>query len=69
MKFLERDFPSLVPRYEKLYAKKYPPEGYRKEVQAMVQALQQRYGVNERKRPVSPEEPEPADETQVGFAW
>jgi len=69
MKFLERDFPSLVPRYEKLYAKKYPPEGYRKEVAAMVQALQQRYGINERKRPVSPGEPEPADETQVGFAW
>ena len=70
MKFLERDFPSLVPRYEKLYAKKYPPEGYRKEVQAMVQTLQRRYGVNERKRPVTPEEPEEqAEETQVGFAW
>src|SRR5712671_1889967 len=35
MKFLERDFPAMVPRYEKLYAKKYPAESYRKEVQAM----------------------------------
>ena len=69
MKFLERDFPAMVPRYEKLYTKKYPPEGYRKEVQAMVQTLQQRYGVVERKRPVTPEEPEQTDETQVGFAW
>jgi DNA repair photolyase len=70
MKFLERDFPSLVPRYEKLYAKKYPPEGYRKEVQAMVQTLQQRYGVNERDRRESDKEPEKTgDETQVGFAW
>jgi DNA repair photolyase len=69
MKFLERDFPAMVPRYEKLYTKKYPPEGYRKEVQAMVQTLQQRYGVSERKRPVTPEEPERADKTQVGFAW
>ena len=33
MKFIEREFPSMVPRYERLYAKKYPPDAYRKEVQ------------------------------------
>src|SRR5882724_7480167 len=32
MKFMEREFPAMVPRYEKLYAKKYPPEAYRKEL-------------------------------------
>ena len=42
MKFLEREFPAMVPRYEKLYAKKYPPDAYRKEVQAMVKTLQRR---------------------------
>ena len=25
MKFLEREFPAMLPRYERLYAKKYPP--------------------------------------------
>jgi DNA repair photolyase len=69
MKFLERDFPAMVPRYEKLYAKKYPAESYRKEVQSMVQTLQRRYGVNQRKRPVDQAPEEPAEQTQVGFAW
>src|SRR5689334_8681060 len=36
MKFLAREFPSWVPRYEKLYAKKYAPDDYRKEIGAMV---------------------------------
>jgi DNA repair photolyase len=69
MNFLAREFPSWVPRYEKLYAKKYAPEEYRKQVQGMVRMLQQRYGVAMRERdredqPVGPSEPE-----QVGFAW
>src|SRR6476660_134127 len=34
MKFLEREFPSMRPRYERLYEKKYPPASYRNEVQA-----------------------------------
>ena len=33
MNFIEREFPSMAPRFEKLYAKKYPPDAYRKEVQ------------------------------------
>ena len=36
-----------VPRFEQLYAKKYPPETYRKEVKAMVRVLQERYGLSE----------------------
>jgi DNA repair photolyase len=68
MKFMEREFPAMVPRYEKLYAKKYPPDAYRKEVQAMVKTLQDRYGLNPREHKEKTEaglqEPE-----QVGFAW
>jgi hypothetical protein len=70
MKFVEREFPSMRPRFEKLYEKKYPPEGYRKEVQAMVRVLQDRYGVTRREHrsqeptPAGPDGPE-----QVGFAW
>ena len=48
MKFIGQDFPSWLPRFEKLYAKKYPPESYRKEVKAMVRVLQQRYGLTKR---------------------
>ena len=72
MKFIEREFPSMRPRFEKLYAKKYPPDAYRKEVQGMVRALQQRYGLTKRKddaanKPERREEHEEA--TQVGFSW
>jgi len=68
MKFMAREFPSMVPRYEKLYAKKYPPDAYRKEVQAMVRTLQDRYGVRRRdsKEKESESVPEPE---QVGFVW
>src|SRR6185369_6087269 len=48
MKFIEQEFPAMRPRFEKLYAKKYPPEWYRKEVQGMVRVLQDRYGVSRR---------------------
>jgi DNA repair photolyase len=39
MAFLAREFPSLVPRFEKLYAKKYPPDWYRKEVKELVASI------------------------------
>ena len=68
MRFLEQEFPSWVPRYEKLYAKKYAPAEYRKQVQGMVRMLQERYGLPPRRephaKPDAPSEPE-----QVGFAW
>jgi DNA repair photolyase len=67
MKFLEREFPSWVPRYERLYAKKYAPDDYRKEVQGMIRALQQRYGLGAREREVHEEKD--LGPIQVGFAW
>jgi DNA repair photolyase len=71
MGFMAREFPSMLPRYERLYVKKYPPEDYRKEVQAMVRVLQERYGLNQREEMKVPEaaghdRPEPE---QVGFAF
>jgi DNA repair photolyase len=69
MKFLEREFPAMVPRYDRLYVKKYPPDAYRKEVQGVVRLLQQRYGLDARKE-IDKEEPEnDAGPEQVGFAW
>jgi DNA repair photolyase len=74
MQFIAREFPSMQPRFEKLYANKYPPESYRKEVQAMVRVLQDRYGLRRRDseetaakdRAAEPEAPQPE---QVGFRW
>src|SRR5258705_5951255 len=34
MKFIEREFPAMTPRFDRLYANKYPPDSYRKEVGA-----------------------------------
>ena len=71
MTFLEREFPSWVPRYERLYQKKYAPADYRRQIEGMVRALQQRYGLTQRKRadPEHMSEAAPADPTQVAFAW
>jgi DNA repair photolyase len=71
MNFLQREFPSWVPKYEKLYAAKYAPQEYRKQVQGMVRALQQRYGLS--KRQDADRDAKPHDEAmepeQVGFRW
>jgi DNA repair photolyase len=48
MDFLAREFPAMQPRFERLYAKKYPPDAYRKEVTAMVRVLRDRYGLGRR---------------------
>jgi DNA repair photolyase len=71
MKFIEREFPSMTPRFERLYVRKYPPDRYRNEVRAMVRVLQQRYGLTKRKAPDNvPDESESGGEPeQVGFAW
>jgi DNA repair photolyase len=70
MKFIAREFPSMLPRFERLYVKKYPPDAYRKEVQAMVRTLQQRYGVTRREDAQKlPESNAATEPEQVGFAW
>jgi DNA repair photolyase len=73
MNFLDREFPLMRPRYERLYLDKYPPDAYRKEVQAMVRVLQQQYGLGRRggdEPPAGTEDGKgPAEAEQVGFAW
>jgi DNA repair photolyase len=71
MKFIQREFPSMTPRFERLYIKKYPPDTYRNEVRAMVRVLQQRYGLVKRQEPdevLAGLEGGPEPE-QVRFAW
>jgi DNA repair photolyase len=71
MHFIEREFPAMRPRFERLYVKKYPPEGYRKEVQSMVRVLQERYGLRQRKEADAEHTSAAAshESEQVGFAW
>jgi DNA repair photolyase len=71
MHFIDREFPAMKPRFEKLYAKKNPPEAYRKEVQSMVRVLQERYGLRQRKEAGAEHSPAAAscETEQVGFAW
>jgi DNA repair photolyase len=76
MKFIGREFPSMLPRFEKLYERKYPPDAYRNEVKAMLRALQQRHGLTGRKEKQDEqgeqqdlEDANPSEPEQVGFAW
>jgi DNA repair photolyase len=71
MKFIDREFPAMRPRFERLYRKKYPPEEYRKEVKAMVRVLQRRYGLDRREdeNDSGIEPTKTVDPEQVGFAW
>lgn len=75
MRFIEREFPAMRPRFDRLYAKKYPPDAYRKEITAMVRVLQDRYGMRRRQSEEdrvagsgeaghTPDPPE-----QVAFRW
>jgi len=68
MGFLAREFPALQPKFERLYAKKYPPESYRNEIKAMVRVLQDRYGLTPRQRETKAA-PSVAEPEQVGFRW
>src|SRR4029450_3767229 len=71
MKFLEREFPAMRPRFARLYARKYPPDAYRMEIKAMVRVLQDRYGLSRRENAETKEDepPKAVDPEQVGFAW
>ena len=69
MKWLEREFPSFVPRYEKLYQKKYAPDQYRKQIKGMIRLLQERYGIKGRESDHDQPIATTSEPEQVGFAW
>jgi DNA repair photolyase len=48
MTFLEKHFPELWKKYQRLYPGAYAPESYAKEVRGMVKLLQNKYGVTKR---------------------
>jgi DNA repair photolyase len=78
MNFISREFPAMRPRFEKLYARANAPAEYRKEAQAMVRVLQDRYGLSKREQATGLDDVEasagsadeiPPDGEQVVFAW
>lgn len=71
MEFLEREFPALRPRFERLYASKSPPQAYTREVKAMVRVLQDRYGLSRRRSEEAPADAPQvvSDAEQVAFRW
>jgi len=48
MRWLSAEYPHLVDGYTQLYARKYAPSAYRKEVQTVVNGLRKKYGLNAR---------------------
>lgn len=50
MRFLGREYPALVDRYEQLYAAKHAPKDYSARVQETVGLLKARYGLQARRR-------------------
>ena len=73
MKFIEREFPAMTPRFERSYAKKYAPEAYRQgshgrwcECFRSATGWRSASWPNERRSATDGVELEPE---QVGFRW
>ena len=48
MRWLQQEYPHLVDGYQRLYAGRYPPRGYRDEVKNVIGLLKARYGLGDR---------------------
>ena len=46
MRWLQQEFPHLMDGYQQLYARKYAPSAYRKEVSALIAAFKTKYGLS-----------------------
>jgi hypothetical protein len=76
LKFISREFPHMLDRFERLYVKKYPPDSYRRQVQETVMLLRDRYGLGRREDRGGREDAPPAhtpdgplEPTQSRFRW
>jgi DNA repair photolyase len=71
--FIEREFPAMLPKFERLYTRKQAPAAYRNEVRAMVRVLQDRYGLSKRENQAPAADSETvltaAEPEQAAFAW
>lgn len=70
MGFLAREYPHMVASYERLYAGAYASPDYVRTVRALIDMLQERYGVRPRRRAdAQPEAPAEPPEPQRAFEW
>jgi DNA repair photolyase len=72
MNFLEKNFPELSKKYDRLYAGAYAPKSYANEVQGIVRMLQAKYDV--KRRPMNPDnkenkddKPSPSDQSSFDY--
>jgi DNA repair photolyase len=67
MRWLADAYPDMVEGYEQLYARKYAPSSYRKEVKRVIGFLRAKYGVNDREYDdrVGSESPQAVAEQQL----
>jgi len=63
MRWLQQEYPHLVDGYQRLYAGKYPPRGYRDEVKNVIGLLKARYGLGDR---FIQQSPDPSPQSAVG---
>jgi DNA repair photolyase len=66
MNFLEKNFPDLWTKYQRLYTGAYAPDPYTKEVRAIVKLLQDKYRVSKRDETQRDETETPDDEESPG---
>jgi DNA repair photolyase len=66
LSFLEKHFPDLRVKYQRLYAGAYASQPYVKEVRAMVKMLQRKYGVSMRDEKETPDETASSGELEQG---
>jgi DNA repair photolyase len=63
MGWLQQAYPQLMDGYRQLYARKYAPAAYRKEVGNLIGLLKKKYGLHDRRHPpTKSREPEPDTE-------
>jgi DNA repair photolyase len=70
MNFLEKNFPDMSKKYQRLYQGAYAPKSYAKEVQSIVKLLQDRHGVKRRSEMETPGEVDSQGVSeQSSFNW
>jgi len=58
MRWLQQEYPQLIDGYAQLYARKYAPAAYRKEVSSLIAAFKEKYGLAGRRFSEEDEKPE-----------
>ncbi|HEV3216666.1 MAG TPA: radical SAM protein [Vicinamibacterales bacterium] len=70
MNFLDKHFPELAKKYQRLYRGAYAPKSYAKEVHSIIKLLESRYGVKRRSDMDAPGDAEsPGGPEQSAFDW